>query len=103
MFFRHYPILSHFKSTEKPMRYAEKPIYRKIIVPWYDSEAACMVILVLMIPVLIFGGIGHGITRRVPEYHDLFWIPSILILLSLLVIILTLSRLIRRWIDRKSR
>ena len=92
-----------FENQRNIVRISDKPIYRKVIVPWYDSEAACLFVLVLMIPTLIFGIIGIDITRRSTEYGDYFWIPTGLTVLSSLVIISTLSRMIRRFIERAER
>ena len=35
------------------MRYDQKPVHRKIIVPWYDSEVACLSIICAMILVFL--------------------------------------------------
>ena len=78
------------------MRNSQNPLFRKVIAPWYDSELACIVIIVLMVPVLFFGGLGISAAQDHPDYQGIIWVPVILMLLSLFVLISTIIRLIKR-------
>jgi hypothetical protein len=78
------------------MRNSQNPLFRKVIAPWYDSEIACVVIIVFMVLVLCFGGLGILAARDNPAYHRIIWVPLVLILMSLFVLISTIVRLIGR-------
>jgi hypothetical protein len=78
------------------MRNSQNPLFRKVIAPWYDSELACIIIIVFMVLVLFFGGLGISAVQDHPDQQGVIWIPLILILLSLSVLISTIVRLVRR-------
>jgi len=75
--------------------------YRKTIVPWYDSEAICLVMIILMLLVLIFAYIGLRVTQDILAYADYLWIPVLLMTISITIILSTTIRLIRRHISRR--
>lgn len=79
------------------MRFDEKPIFRKIIVPWYDSETACLLLILFMVLVFLFGIVGLSVSSAVVEYNDFIWVPILLILLSGWVVVSTMIRLIKRF------
>ncbi len=79
------------------MRFDEKPIFRKIIVPWYDSETACLLMILFMVLVFLFGIAGLSVSSAVVEYNDFIWVPILLILLSGWVVVSTMIRLIKRF------
>ena len=79
------------------MRLDEKPIFRKIIVPWYDSEIACLLMILFMVLVFLFGIAGLSVSSEVVEYNDFIWVPILLILLSGWVVVSTMIRLIKRF------
>jgi hypothetical protein len=77
-----------------------EPIYRKVIIPWYDGDKACFLVIIFMIFVLLFGAAGVFVARENPEYQDHIGIPLALIIMSGLVILSTVIRLIKRYIGR---
>ncbi len=79
------------------MRFDEKPIFRKIIVPWYDSETACLLLILFMVLVFLFGIVGLSVSSEIVEYNDFIWVPILLILLSGWVVVSTMIRLIKRF------
>ncbi len=79
------------------MRFDEKPIFRKIIVPWYDSETACLLLILFMVLVFLFGIAGLSVSSEIIEYNDFIWVPILLILLSGWVVVSTMIRLIKRF------
>ena len=85
------------------MRLDQNPVYRKAIYPWYDSDAACYVLLVFMLPVFLFGITGILVTRDIAEYHEYLWVPSLLVFLSSIVILSLSVRLVRRYVNRYSK
>ena len=82
------------------MRLNDTPVFRKIIVPWYDSEAVCLLTILFMDTVFLFGMAGIAVVREIPEYHRHIWVPVILIVLSITVILSVAIRLIRRYLYR---
>ena len=71
--------------------------------PWYDSEAVCTLVLVLMAAVLLFGFFGIRVARDNPAYHGYVWVPYLLVLMCLYVIISTVIRLIKRFPRRHAK
>ena len=78
------------------MRLDPNPVFRKIIVPWYDNTPICLISIIFMIIVLIFAIIGIMIAYATIEYRDYIWVPVLLGGLSFSVIVSTGVRLILR-------
>ena len=82
------------------MRLDQKgPVYRKVIVPWWDSEVACLLVIVLMFIVFMFGMMGISVAHESPEYRSFVWVPASVVVLSAAVILSTTIRLIRRFLN----
>jgi|TARA_B100001964_G_C14128141_1_gene551553 hypothetical protein len=79
------------------MRLDEKPIFRKIIFPWYDSKTACLLLALFMVLVFLFGIVGLSVSSEIVEYNGFIWVPILLLLLSGWVIVSTMIRLIKRF------
>jgi len=79
------------------MRYDKKPVYRRLIIPPFDSNAVCLVVMFFMVVVIWFAMIGIDVAYEKSEYHRHMWVPFLLILMSTLVFVLTSIRLIRRY------
>ncbi len=82
------------------MKLDQNPVFRKIIVPWYDSGPVCWGVIFVMVAVFLFGISGVGVTRDNPEYRNHIWVPLVLILLSGIVAVATFLRLTRRYLHR---
>jgi len=78
----------------------ENLLFRKAIVPWYDSETACYAVFTLMFVILLFGVLGLSAAREVTAYRGYTWVPVALILMSLAVLVSTIIRLVRRVLRR---
>ena len=85
------------------MRIDQNPLFRKIIVPWYDSESACFIVIFFMVLVFLFGFAGISAARENIAYHEHVWVPVLLVVMSGGVIISTTIRLIRRYSRRFSK
>jgi len=85
------------------MRIDQNPLFRKVIVPWYDSESACYIVIFFMVLVFLFGFAGISSTRENIAYHEYVWVPVLLVLMSGGVIISTTIRLIKRYSRRFSK
>lgn len=73
----------------------KKPVFRKIIVAWYDSEIACIVIILIMLALILFGIAGISVAVSVPEYKEFILVPSTLTGLCSCQILATALRLMR--------
>ena len=85
------------------MRLDQNPVFRKVIVPWYDSEIVCLAVIVVMGLVTLFGIAGMSVAREIDEFQGYGWVPTLLVVLSAAVIISTTIRLIKRYTQRFSR
>jgi len=74
------------------------PLYRKIIFPWYDTEAAHFILIGFMGLVFLFSIAGFSVVRENIEFYEYVWVPFLLMILSILVIVSVLIRLIKRYI-----
>jgi hypothetical protein len=77
-----------------------KPVYRRVIVPWYDSEIVCFATLLFAGLVLIIGYFGIHVAYDTPAYRQYLWIPGLLIAMGLAVFISVAIRLINRYVQR---
>ena len=82
------------------MRDGKLPLFRKVVVPWYDSDAACYIVIAAMIAVIVFGIGGVSVARTQEAYQAYIWVPIVLIVLGAAVLISTAVRLIRRYMMR---
>lgn len=74
----------------------DSPVYRKVIIPWYDSDPACRVIIAFMAMVFLFGLVGISIAHGTVAYRIYIWVPVLLVLLSLGTCVSTAVRLTTR-------
>jgi len=79
-----------------------KPMFRKVIYPFYDSETACIVIIILMLLLLMFSIAGISVARDEPQYHGYTWVPVILLIMSLAILVPAATRLIKHYLARFS-
>jgi hypothetical protein len=75
----------------------KNPVFRKAVIPWYNSKTAYIIVIVFLLLVFLFAMVGIS----VPEYSGYVWVPIILLVLSSGIIITTIARLIKRY-TRKS-
>ena len=85
------------------MRLDQNPVFRKVIVPWYDSETVCLIVIVCMGVVVFFGFTGISIARDNLFHQKHIWVPILLVLMSGSVIISTTIRLVKRCLQRFSK
>ncbi len=78
----------------------QNPLFRKIIVPWYDSEMVCFIVIAFMFLVLIVGIVGISGAYEKVEYREHIWVPILLVIMSGLVMVSTAIRLIKRYSQR---
>jgi uncharacterized protein (DUF983 family) len=85
------------------MRYDKKPVYRRLIIPPFDSNAACLFVILFMVVIIWFAMVGIDVAYEKSEHHRHMWVPFLLILMSTLVFVLTSIRLIKRYKHRSSK
>ena len=85
------------------MRYDQRPVHRKLIVPWYDSQITCLIVLVCMLLVFLFALSGISVAGESPVRHNVIWLPILLMGLSTAVIISTVVRIFKRFKHRFSK
>ena len=78
------------------MRLDTNPLFRRIIMPWYDSTPVCWMLLVCMLIVLLFSIMGIVVAVESPVDARHQWVPWALALLSLFVGVSVALRLIHR-------
>ncbi len=81
----------------------QKPLYRKIIIVWYDSEAVCFLTLIFLLAVFVFAYFGIQTALYTPEYQTYVWIPGTVAGMSIGVMISITIRLIRRFFQQREK
>ncbi len=83
------------------MKLDQNPVFRKIIVPWYDSTAICGLVIAAMLMIILFAIAGIVIAIGNVAYQDHVWVPLVILLLSASVVGLTIRRLVLRFINQR--
>jgi hypothetical protein len=73
--------------VEDAVRLDPNPLFRRIIMPWYDSTPLCWLLLLFMVVVALEN----------PAYHRHQWVPWTLLVMSTGVGISVSIRLYRRY------
>ncbi|MFZ7125165.1 MAG: hypothetical protein ACOWWM_03300 [Desulfobacterales bacterium] len=84
------------------MRQGKNPVFRRVIVPWYDSDRACWIVMLIGVSGVLFGAVGMRVALENPEFEGHLWMPALLFILSAVVVVSTAVRLIRRRKDDPS-
>jgi hypothetical protein len=79
-----------------PMQSDQEPVFRRIIVAWYDSDIVCFLAALTMILVSAFAMRGLNIALQIVDHPILIGLPLILLVLSLLVFFSLVGRLLYR-------
>jgi hypothetical protein len=83
------------------MRLDPNPLFRRIMMPWYDSTPLCWALLLAMVLVALFSWAGIVVANENASYHGFRWVPWTLLVMSLFVGISVLLRLIHRRLQQK--
>jgi len=78
------------------------PLFRNVIVPWYDADTVCYSVIAFMAVVFIFSIIGVAAASDVSVYQGYVWVPLLLAAMSAGVLVSTIVRLVRRNTNRSS-
>lgn len=85
------------------MRIDQNPVFRKSFIPWYDSETACIIVIIFMLVVFLFGVAGISVAHENVIYQEEIWIAVLLVVMSGWVLLTTTIRLMKRYIRRSSK
>jgi uncharacterized membrane protein len=78
------------------MRIDPNPLFRRAIIPWYDSTALCWALVAAMVALVYFSISGIVVARSNPKYNGFAWVPWVLLVLSLVLALSISWRLIQR-------
>jgi hypothetical protein len=78
------------------MRLDQGPVFRKVIIPWYDSDIAGLIMIAFLLVVMTFGFIGIAVARDHPQWQAHGWFPVLLVTLCAVVIASAALRLLKR-------
>lgn len=83
----------------------KNPIYRKVIIPWYDSDGLCFAMIFFLIFICSFSIAGIFVALDSPRFQGEIWLPFLLFLLSFYTVVSASVRFILRlfFSDRSSR
>ncbi|MBN1841546.1 MAG: hypothetical protein JW883_04580 [Deltaproteobacteria bacterium] len=84
------------------MRLHQNPSFRKVVIPWYDSDVFCIVISVFMALIFLFSKIGLRFALEHEEYQRHGWVPLVLMVLSGIVLATNLIRILTRMVRRRA-
>ena len=78
----------------------KSPVFRKPVIPWYQSKTAYSFTIAFMLVVFFVGLVGISVTREYEAYNGYLWLPAILVISSGCMIITNIIRLIRRYTSK---
>jgi uncharacterized membrane protein len=78
----------------------KSPVFRKLVIPWYQSKTAYILTIAFMLAVFLVGLVGISVTREFEAYNGYIWVPALLVILSGCLIITNIMRLIRRYTSK---
>jgi len=79
----------------------KSPVFRKLVIPWYQSKTAYILTIAFMLVVFLVGLAGISVTRDFDAYNGYIWLPALLVILSGCLIITNIMRLIRRYTSKQ--
>lgn len=85
------------------MRLEQNPVFRNVIVPWYDSETACFIMIFVVGLISLFALTGLSVALNHPIYYPFRWVPMLLLVMCGGVILSVSARLLKRYLQRFSK
>ena len=82
------------------MQHDSDPVFRKIIVPWYDANILCVCAAVATMPITAFALRGLNIAFQFTDHPSFTGLPLTLLGMSLFVFFSLVARLLRRRFSR---
>ncbi|MGD9056564.1 MAG: hypothetical protein PVJ41_05705 [Desulfobacterales bacterium] len=81
----------------------KNPVFRKAVIPWYNSTTAYIIVILFMLLAILFAAAGLAVARENPDYQGYIWVPALLLAMSVAIIATTAIRLIKRYTQKSIR
>ena len=81
----------------------KNPVFRKVIIPWYNSTTVYVIVLVIMLLVLFFAMAGISVSKENVAYNKCVWVPALLLAMSAVIAVTTVARLIKRYTQKSNK
>jgi uncharacterized membrane protein len=81
----------------------KNPVFRKAIIPWYNSTTVNIFVLIIMLLVLFFAIFGISVSQGNSVYRGYVWVPALLLAMTIAIIITTTARLIKRHTQKSTK
>ncbi len=81
----------------------KNPVFRKAIIPWYNSTTVNIIVLIIMLLVLFFAIFGISVSQENSVYRGYVWVPALLLAMTIAIIITTTARLIKRHTQKSTK
>lgn len=78
------------------MQSDQEPVFRRIIIPWYDSDITCVFAALAMMLIAAFALRGLNLALQIVDHPSLIGLPLTLLVMSLLVFFSLVGRLLHR-------
>jgi uncharacterized membrane protein len=78
----------------------KSPVFRKPVIPWYQSKTAYSLTIVAMLIFFLVGLVGISVAREYEVYSSYIWVPALLVILSGCLVITNIIRLVRRYTSK---
>jgi hypothetical protein len=82
------------------MKLNQNPSFRRVVIPWYDSDLFRLLISVFTALVFCFSTIGVSVGLKNEQYHEHCWVPLLLMVLSGIVLAVNLIRILTGIVNR---
>jgi hypothetical protein len=84
------------------MKLDQNPFFRRVVIPWYDSDLSCLLISIFTALVFFFSAVGVNVALEHERYHRHCWVPLLLMFLSSIVLGANLIRILIRMAKRRA-
>lgn len=94
--------IRHLDRGFQMIQLEKTPFFRKAYIPWYATTPACLIKVVVMLAIALFGLDGVKVARNFAPYMGFIWVPVLVVALSLMVVAVNLVRIIQRYAGNSS-
>ena len=78
-----------------------KPLFRKIIFPWYYAKSVQIVIIITGLAIMLFAIVGIAVAGEYEDGHKFIWVPISLLIFAAIFVFVAFFRL-KRAISQKT-
>lgn len=78
-----------------------KPLFRKVIFPWYYAKSVQILIIIIGLLIIFFAVVGISVAGEYENSHKFIWIPGILLVAAGALVVVAIYRL-KRAISQKT-